>query len=174
MDGHELKMARKKAMLSQRDAAKRAGVDMRTWQRWEVDDAPIPAYVEKVIAEAIEVRGGNAGPDTVPEDDAGRIAYAIQKVQRYLVTFESLPAKLGKNTPYAFALDFWNAGVMRWPLIQFGPGGLTPCPIAYKAAMDRVGAAARTDLLWRVFVQLDDCPADIRQAATTRGAQARI
>lgn len=172
MDGHALKMARKKANLSQEQAAKDIGADVRSWRRWESGDRAVPDHVATFIEQAAaEPRPASQhDPRTVtgepmPDDEPGRVAFALRVQATYLAFFESIPSKLGRDTPYAWAVDYWNSGVLRWPMIQFGPGGTIPCATAYQAAMRRAATAAGTGLLQRVFAQLDDCPGQIKAAA---------
>lgn len=175
MDGHELKMLRKKAALSQGQTARGADVDIRTWRRWELDEISIPAHIDAYIKQAVAEEAATAATGKrhdplsvngkpVPEDEAGRVAWALRTMDSYLATFESIPVKLGLNTPYAWAYDYWQAGVIRWPVIQFGPGGLTPCAPALHAALSRASKYGAAGNIARILVQLDDCPDDIKRS----------
>lgn len=170
---------RKANGLTQGGAAQRMDVIVRTWQRYEYGQLPIPPAVVAYCtanpllddtsppppAIRMEEEGAKPARKKTPSTEAEMVAAALKMADDYIKGMVAIPEKYGASCPYSFAVSYWFDGAMVFPLVYYGERGVTPCPAAYRAGINMLNQAYNTGALWTMLAKLDDCPAHIKLRA---------
>lgn len=168
MNGHALKMWRKRGRLSQEQAIKRTGlaVTAASWSRWESGQNPIPPEVIAYCTANPLERADNA-PELTEGD---HIKAALEMADAYIDRATRIDEIYGKECPIKFAISFWYEGAMRVPAWTWGAKGRTPCPAAMLALNHRLATAFDSGAIMAAWTRLDECPPRIKAQYAERYA----